>query len=54
MSSEFEFTLESLGIDTKHVAVVPSGGEAFGASTFIGPWEAFIGQRFLTLEDYIL
>jgi hypothetical protein len=54
MNVEFEFTLESLGIDTKHVAVVPSGGEAFGASTFIGPWEAFIGQRFLTLEDYIL
>lgn len=48
--------LAQLGISTaeEDVAVMPSGGEAFGASTFIAPWSAFLGYTFLTKEDYVL
>ena len=53
MSQEV-FSLASLGIDESVLSVVPSGGEAFGASVFIGPWEAFMGQMFMTLTDYVL
>lgn len=46
-------TLEELGISTadEDRAIMPSGGEAFGAGSFIGPWQWRICHWFLAPQD---